>query len=344
MKKSVQSLNKHHRFVHCMRVLLLGLAGMLFILLLTWPQLMKRADMLTSTMKDAINPKNMQAQVDMTKVQFVSEDEKGQPFIVTSEYITEIDPANKLIQLEKPSGEITLESGTKLLCQSPLALFAQDTQVVHFTQGVKVISDNGYTADMFDVVVDYNNQMVRSDNALAVRGEKINLDSLGFVARQNGDMIDFYGPVRVELKDSRRLVITAKKVMHVRRNAQTVDAFGKVMIDDGKNKVYGNTMTASFVSIGQNQFDLRSVTVKGNVHIQTPDENIFGNEAFYDLQKEQAEIQGNVRVEKTQGVLTGDHAFIDMKKGTSRLESDRANNTQRVKGTLLPDKIKKKEK
>ena len=58
--------------------------------------------------------------------------------------------------------------------------------------------------------------------------------------------------------------------------------------------------------------------------------------------KEKAFITGNVVVKRAEGTVNGDRAIIDMKNGTSQIETD-ASRKDRVKGTLLPLQLKKKE-
>ncbi|MGN1091644.1 MAG: LptA/OstA family protein [Alphaproteobacteria bacterium] len=343
IEEAVNSLDKHHRFVSTLRLLLTGSAMLMLVLLLVWPQLAKRADLISSALKNAASQKKIQASIDMTKVQFVSEDEKGQPFTISSDQITQIDAQNKIVQLENPRGEMTFSSGLKLFSSSPEALFYETTQIVNFKKLVDVLFDNGYQAQTSDVVVDYKNKTAYGKKPLSVRGEKFDLDSTGFDIRQNGNEMDFSGPVRVALKSpEKNVVILAQKSAEVRQKTQTITAFEKVISDDGINKVYCEELTAYFNQTGKNQYELRSVQAQRNVKIKTPTEEITGNEAYYDMIKEKAFITGNVVVKRAEGTVNGDRAIIDMKNGTSQIETD-ASRKDRVKGTLLPLQLKKKE-
>ena len=87
---------------------------------------------------------------------------------------------------------------------------------------------------------------------------------------------------------------------------------------------------------------MRSVQAQKNVKIMTPNEEITGDEAYYDLIKEKAFITGNVFVKRAEAQVKGDRAIIDMKNGTSQLEIDYSKKS-RVKGTLQPLQLKKKE-
>ena len=115
-----------------MRFILPVLAGSLMLLLLIWPQLQKKVDFISDTLKNTVAPVYSKAQIDMTKVQFYSEDDKGQPFTITSDKILEIEPENRLVQLDSPKGEMTLTSGVKIFSDAPMAWFYQNTEVVFF--------------------------------------------------------------------------------------------------------------------------------------------------------------------------------------------------------------------
>ena len=332
-----------------MRVILPVLAGSLLLLLLIWPQIQKKADYISGVLKNTITPVNSKAQIDMKKVQFYSEDKKGQPFTVTSDKIVEIDSQNHLVQLDLPKGEMTLNSGIKIFSESPMAWFYQDSDVVFFKKDLHMTTDNGYTAEASEVVVDYKNQSAYSNETLFVRGEKADLDSAGFYMRQNGAEIDFKGPAKLVLKNpqkNQKVVITAQKVFEVRQKTQTVSAFENVLADDGTNKVYSDEMTAYFRSLGKNRYELKSVQAQKNVKIITQTETITGNDAFYDLDKEKAFITGDVVVHRPEGNMNGDRAVIDMKTGESQLEVDytKSNTPRRVKGTIYPKRMKEQEK
>lgn len=349
VKTRIQSLQKHHRFVHIMRILLPILAGGLLLSLLIWPQLMKKADFVSDVLKSSVAPLNSKAQIDMKKVQFYSEDDKGQPFTLTSDKILEVNPEKRLVQMDNPYGEMTLNSGVKIFSDSPVALFYQDSEVVYFKKDLHFKTDNGYTATSSDVVVDYKNQLAYSNAPIYIRGEKADLDATAFYMRQNGEEIDFKGFAKVILKDpeqNKNVVITADRAFEIRQKTQTITAFENVLADDGTNKVYSDEMTAYFTQVSKNKYKLKSVQAQKNVKIVTKTETVTGNDAFYDLNKKKAFITGDVVVQRAEGEMMGDRAVIDMQTGHSQLETDYTKTVtpHRVKGTIYPTRIQNKGK
>ncbi len=328
-----------------MRILLPVLTGGLVLAILIWPQIVKKADFISDTLKQSVAPLNSKAQIDMKKVQFYSEDDKGQPFTLVSDKILEIDPENRLVQLDNPIGEMTLNSGIKIFSKSPMAWFCQETEIVYFKEDLYLNTDNGYKADLSDVVVDYDKQLAYSNNPVYIRGEKLDLDATGFYMRQNGDEMDFKGPAKAVLKSKdRTVVVTAERVFEVRQKTQTITAYQNVLADDGMNKVYSDEMTAYFRKDEDGRYELKSVQAHQNVKIVTQTEVITGNDAFYNLDKEKAFITGDVVVERDEGTMNGDRAVIDMKNGHSQLEVDytKQKPSQRIKGTIYPTRINSK--
>ena len=141
-----------------MRTLLPILAAGLVLSLLIWPQIVKRRDFISDVLKSSSVPLNSKAQIDMKRVLFYSEDRKGQPFLLTADKIWEVDSDNKIIRIDEPKGEMTLNSGIKLFSESPFALYNQEKGIVHFDKEVHLKSDNGYDIETSSVFVDYQNQ------------------------------------------------------------------------------------------------------------------------------------------------------------------------------------------
>ena len=345
---SYKSLQKHQRFVRFMRFLLPVLSGGLVLSLLIWPQLQKKADFFSDSLKRSVSPISSKAQIDMKKVHFYSEDKKGQPFTLISDKILETDTSNHIVQLDRPVGEMTLNSGVKIFSNSSMALFYQNTNIVFFEEDLYFKTDNGYNAVSSAVFVDYKNQLAYSDKPIQIRGEKADLDAVAFNMRQNGEEVDFKGPTKVVLKNEekkQKVIITSEDFLQLRQKTQTITALKNVLADDGVNKVYCDEMTAYFHRPNGEKYELKSVQAHSNVKIITQTEVITGNDAFYDLGKEKAFITGNVVVDRAEGKMFGDRAVINMKTGESQLEIDNTKKkiNNRVKGTIYPTRLNKQE-
>lgn len=345
MRVPRRSLKNHQRFIRFLRFLFPMLAFLLAASLLLWPQIVKQKGFIDRILKLSPVSFSTKASIDMTKVQFFSEDEKGQPFTIVSEKVLETDPEQKLVQLDKPKGELTLNSGVKLFSSSPFGFFYQDTQILIFKEDVSVITDNGYKADLSNVTINHKAQTAESPAAISVAGPKGSLVAEGVKMWENGDKIDFFGKSKLIIKQETKndtIIVTAQDGMEVRQTAKTLTAKGNAVLTDETNQLYADRIIGNYIETPQKKYELRSIQAIGKVKIVTPTETIYGNDAFYDILKEKAFITGNVHVVRPQGEMNGDRAIIDMKTGVSQLEVDKTpeKGTNRVRGILLPTQFK----
>ncbi len=346
MRTASRSIRNHRRFIRFLRFLFPFVAFIIAACLLLWPQLVKQKSFIDSLLKISPLHFSTKANIDMTKVQFFSEDEKGQPFTIVSEKVLETDPTQQLVRMDNPKGEMTLNSGVKIFTSSPFGLFYQGTEVLVFEDKVKITTDNGYEGDLSNVTLYHKEKSAQSSEKITVTGPKGSLDAEGFKMWDNGDKIDFYGNSKLIVKqteESDTIIVTSQNGMEVRQTDKTLTAKGNAVLTRADNQLYADRITGYYTEIQPKKYELVSMKAVGHVKIVTPTETITGNDAFYDMNTEKAFITGDVHVQRSEGKMNGDRAIIDMKKGVSQLEQDKAlpNATGRVQGVLLPARLKK---
>lgn len=346
MRTASRSIRNHRRFIRFLRFLFPFVAFMIAAALLLWPQLVKQKSFIDSLLKISPIQFSTKANIDMTKVQFFSEDEKGQPFTIVSEKVLETDPAQQLVRMDNPKGEMTLNSGVKIFTSSPFGLFYQGTQILVFEDKVKITTDNGYEGDLSNVTLYHKEKSARSPHPITVNGPKGSLDAEGFKMWDNGDKVDFFGRSKLIVKQADTadtIIVTGQDGMEVRQTEKTLTAKGNAVLTRADNQLYADRITGYYEEMARDRYELQSMKAVGHVKIVTPTETITGNDAFYDMITEKAFITGDVHVERREGEMNGDRAIIDMKTGVSQLEIDRTlpNAAGRVRGILLPTQLKK---
>ena len=329
-----------------MKLILMSLAAMTAGALLLWPQLAKQKDFLDSLFKSTSLSFSRVASVDMAKVKFISEDKKGQPFTITSEKVLEVDPTQKLVKLDNPIGNMTLNSGVNITSVSPFAFFYQDKEILVFEDDVKITTDNGYTADLINVTINHIEETAQSPDKVVIESPKASLTAEGFYLFDNGDKIDFYGKARAVITDDKKnktYTLTSTDKMEVRQTEQIMRAKKNAVLTDGVNKLNADIITGYFNQIGKNKYELREMVSTGDVKIQTPTETVFGDKAIYDVSSEKATVLGHVRIVRKEGEMTGAKAVMDMRTGISQMYSTdgKTKNSGRVRGILLPSQLKK---
>ena len=346
MKNTSKKIKRHRLFVAHMKVLLMSLAIITTGALLLWPQIVKQRDFLDSLLKNSMLSVHQAASIDMSKVKFFSEDKKGQPFTILSEKVLETDPKRKLVKLDEPIGQMTLNSGVKILSSSPTAYFYQDKEILIFEDNVKVSTDNGYVANLSQVTLNHKEETASSSADVDINGPKMNLSAQGFYLFDNGDKIDFLGESTLLIKDDKTgksYLITSTDGIDVRQTERTMTAKVNATLTQEGNKVYADKIIGYFNLLGKNKYELYKVVAIGHVQLVTPVETVYGDEIIYDMLKQTATATGNVRIVRKEGEMSGDKAVMDMRTGVSRMNSsqDLLTPPGRVRGILLPKTMKK---
>lgn len=340
-----KAIKRHHRFVKQMKFILTAVAALLGATLLLWPQIAKQRDFIDNVLKSSVASFSKDVTVDMTKVQFFSEDRKGQPFVVTSSKVLETDPAENKVKLDEPIAKMTLNSGVQMTTTSPYAFFFQNKEVLYFEKEVLLTSDNGYRASLSRVAINNKEKSANSPDKVSVKGPKGSLVAQGFNLFDNGDKIDFLGRSMIVVKDdakNRTFVITGDDGISVRQTERTVTARKNASLTQEKNKLFADEIVALIKTFESGQYELENLTAVGQVKIQTPTETITGEHAFYDTAKEEAIVKGHVVVTRREGAMEGDRVTVDMKTGASRMTADPNADGEkgRVRGFLLPAELK----
>jgi len=345
MQQTSEQLEKHKKVVSFLRWFFLGFSGFITLIIFIWPQVVRQRDFLKSFMKSAGMEYTSISNMNMTKVSFLSQDSKGQPFVLEAQKVSEIDPDKKLIQLDEPTGIFHLQSGKDVTFTSPQAYYYQNDDLVHFFRDVLVKSSDGYTGNLSDVRLNYKKQTAESHRPIDVAGPELTLKAQAFKSRQNGDEIDFFGDCFLKLTSQKDVVeITSKGEMQLRQTPRTFTAVKDVVIVHEKNKIYSDEAVAFYEKDTQGQFVLKALDVEGNVRIKTPTETVTGQKAVYDAGRQEMVISKDVEIARPSGTIRGQKAIVNMNTGISRMSAsmdESGKKSGRIKGIFLPSEKKK---
>lgn len=110
----------------------------------------------------------------------------------------------------------------------------------------------------------------------------------------------------------------------------TPDGFalrGRAEVTQGTNRLRADAIRG-FTNAGQ----LARVEASGNVYFVTPDQNIRGDRAVYNLNDGTVVVTGDVILTQGQNVLTGGRLVYNVRNETARIESAGS----RVRGVFYP--------
>ena len=307
---------RRQKIIGCVKCILTMSAFAVVLALFLWPYAVKQKNFLDSMIKQNYFGSSSASKIDMTKVQFFSEDKKGNPFTVTAVKVQEVDPEEGVVRLERPNGEMAFRSGVKMYSSSPYALLYQKNDLLIFEREVKSVTDDGYVAEMSAVTLNYKTKTAKSSKPIRINGPKLSIDAKGFYLFGDGDNLNLLGQSCVVAKDEKKSTeIKAQKQIQLRQKERTLKAVSKASLNDGERQVFAEEIKIFFTEDEQGKYHLVKLEAKGKVHLITPDEEMWGEECVYDILTGQNRFAGNFRMIRGEIELKGDKIDLDMKEG-----------------------------
>jgi len=138
----------------------------------------------------------------LTDARYNGVDNKGRPYTVTATTARQVAPQR--IDLTRPAGDITLESGVWLMVRAQHGVFMQGSQQLDLAGEVTLYRDDGTTLLTDSAAVDLKAGAAASEAMTHAEGPFGTLDAQGFAATDNGTIIHFHGPGRLVLSGTRR--------------------------------------------------------------------------------------------------------------------------------------------
>lgn len=330
--------------MHTRRVLILKrslpiIAFVCVSVMLAWPTLMQHKEVLDISKND-IKRAAKGAKIDMERVTFFSADEKDQPFLVTAETVQETDPARKIITLNKPAAEYTMNSGEVLYAKAPYGFAFQNEEYIYFEQNVRADTKSGYRALADAVIVDYRKNTMESDAPVDVKGPGGTLKAQGFLVQEGGDHLTFKKQTHSVIRDkSGDVTVTSQNGLFVDRVKRIITAVGSAVVRQDNRTLKGDKIVLYYTENPDDR--LKKIEAFGHVSAETPTERITGDQGNYDPKAGLVDMTGNVHVYQGSTHLTAPKARMNLKTGVHSLIQDQSTaGAGRVKGTLIPAEVK----
>lgn len=128
---------------------------------------------------------------------------ENRPYEVTAIRAEQDITAPDLIDLDDLAAQLRLEGDGWTRLAAATGLFDNKTQKLQLNRDVKVASNTGYTAELQSAEVDLKRGFIRSAEPVKVTLDAGHLTADQLEIRQGGDIIVFYGKVRMTLTPSR---------------------------------------------------------------------------------------------------------------------------------------------
>lgn len=194
-KKSHQS---YSRIIKSVQIVLPIIALGILLVTLNWNRFQE----------DAITPMQERAEEmvqpdvgknELLNPRFESVDDKNQPYMVTAQRAVQAKDDEDLVTLEKPSGEIRLNSGNVVSIRSETGTYKQEAQQLFLQDKVQLFYDDAYEMNTQELYVDMQASKAWSDVDVSAKGPEGMLEAKGLKGSTLDDTLIFTGPAKLVL-------------------------------------------------------------------------------------------------------------------------------------------------
>lgn len=130
--------------------------------------------------------------------------------------------------------------------------------------------------------------------------------------------------------------ITADQQLEYFNVKQMAVARGNAYARRGENSLRGDVLVAHFRRDQEGKNRIHRVEAFDNIHIVTPQDEVWADRGVYDVETSIATLTGEVTIVRGENTLAGCTAEVNLETGISRLKSCKEGG-RRVRGLLLPE-------
>ena len=178
-------------FVRAMKFLLPTVALLLILLIVAWPYINVpdsrfRIGFADLTVKEAGDPS-------MVNPRYVGSDDENQPYSVTAEIARRLSESGKIIELDEPKADISLEDGTWLVLTAARGIYGRTAETLDLVGSVVLYHDTGYEFLTEKANINLETSAAEGDQPISGQGPFGNLQAEGFRLVDKGKTIYFTG-------------------------------------------------------------------------------------------------------------------------------------------------------
>jgi lipopolysaccharide export system protein LptC len=180
-----------------LKLILPALALALIVLVIVWPQL-NGANHRFQIGFSGIETREA-ADLAMVNARFTGVDSQNRPFSITADLARNLTPSAERVDLEMPKADITLKDGTWLVVTADTGRYEQASRTLVLKGAVDLFHDSGYEIRTSVAHVDFAAGQAWGDAPVTGHGPFGQLQSEGFRALDNADVIKFTGKAHAVL-------------------------------------------------------------------------------------------------------------------------------------------------
>jgi len=187
----------YSRFIRRTRLVLPIIALILIAVVLSWPNMDVNKDFI---IEDTSGSPQDAASNALINPRFESVDPNNQPYTIIAARAVQSQDNENLVLLEKPSGDITLNSGNWLAIEADKGAYRQSEQQFLLQDNVNIFHDEGYQLQTAQLHLDFIKNMAWSDHDVRALGPRGTIEATGLQASGKDELIIFHGPAKMVIK------------------------------------------------------------------------------------------------------------------------------------------------
>lgn len=176
-------------------VLILGIIAVIVVIFI-WPMTDDQIVPAPSS-----EPHAAQASNDLIAPKFSSVDENGNPFTVMAARAVQVAGKPDVIDLDSPTGTITLSPGLALIAGAPSGVFDQNTSILDLAGGVVVTTTDGYHLTVDHVQVRVKDRHLIADAPVHITGPMGEITAASATVDGGAGVLIFNGPATLILTE-----------------------------------------------------------------------------------------------------------------------------------------------
>ena len=183
--------SRYTRFVYLMRFILPAVALALIVLVIGWSQ-MEGGKTRFRLNFASVAPEGS-SKLAMEKPRFTGVDGDERPFTVTANAANQVAAGSRLVDLDNPVADVTLQDGTWIALRSTEGTYDQQTRELELRGEVNLFHDQGYEFQTSSAFLNLQEGKAYGKEPVQGQGPFGHLKSEGFQVANHGKVVFFTG-------------------------------------------------------------------------------------------------------------------------------------------------------
>jgi lipopolysaccharide export system protein LptC len=185
--KTARRIWRYTRIARVLSVVLAIVALLTLVVVLIWPQIQPRMDRLRIGMAslDVLESDGE----GLVNAKLSGNDDKGRPYVITADFVRQLQGGTGVLGLDRPRGEITMEDGSKTVLTAAAGTFDQDKRLLKLYDGVVLTTGDGARYETAAADIDLAAGTANGTDPVQGRGPMGTVSGEGFHATDFGQTI-----------------------------------------------------------------------------------------------------------------------------------------------------------